>query len=99
MSEPADIYELLRKIRYDATAIQAKVTDALNALNDLNLPQARQVRCPVAGCELPFRGPNSLAEHVHVSHEGPLPAHWVRADALVGAEMAVVDIDENEETT
>ena len=77
------VYEMLKKIRYDATAIQAKITDALNALNDLDLPDESRTKCP--HCELKLRGPNTLSEHVYTSHDGPLPAHWVSADEKVEA--------------
>jgi hypothetical protein len=78
-AQPADLYDLLKKIRYDTTAIQAKVTDALKILNELNLPEQETVACE---CGLKFRGPNTLAEHVHVSHDGPVPEHWLKAEAI-----------------
>ena len=80
-THPDDIFELLKKIRYDATAIQAKVTDALNALADLNLADQPAARCERCGCE--FRGPLRLAEHVYQSHDGPLPEHWAALDERV----------------
>jgi hypothetical protein len=76
------LYELLRKIRYDATAIQGKVTDALNMLAALNLPDESRLRCPREGCPLAFAGPATLAEHVYNSHGGPVPAHYERIEAL-----------------
>lgn len=80
MTEPADAYELLRKIRYDLTAAQAKVTDALNCLNAMKVPDRPKLECPHCG---PYPGgARLLAEHVHVSHGGPLPQHWVDADGL-----------------
>lgn len=80
MSEASDVYELLKKIRYDATAIQAKVTDALKALSDLNLPDdAGRTLCPQCGATL--RGPKTLAEHVYNSHGGPVPAHYESIEA------------------
>lgn len=84
--QPSDVYDLLMKIRYDATAIQAKVTDALNALRELELPDRPVARCEV--CGLSCRGPNTLAEHVYTSHGGPLPAHWETVDAKIAREKA-----------
>lgn len=78
-AQPSDLYELLKKIRYDATAIQAKVTDALNVLNELHL--AAQPTTPCPRCGLETRGPNSLAEHLYNSHNGPVPAHYTQAEA------------------
>ena len=80
--QPADIFELLKRMRYDLTALQAKLTDAQNMLAALNLPAQREVKCDV--CGLRFRGTLSLAEHLHVSHNGPLPAHWLEAERLAG---------------
>lgn len=77
--QPADLYEMLKKVRYDATAIQGKVTDALNMLAELNLPTATELRCP--HCDLPFRGRLPLDEHIYNSHGGPVPAHWEAIEA------------------
>lgn len=77
-----DLLELLRRIRKDATAIQAKVSDALALIAELNLPDPSTAKCPNCGIQL--RGPLALAEHVYVSHAGPLPEHYRRADELAG---------------
>jgi hypothetical protein len=78
--QPSDLYELLKKIRYDATAIQAKVTDALNLLSALNLPDQPTTPCPHCGLEV--AGPRSLAEHLHNLHDGPVPEHYAAIEAL-----------------
>lgn len=82
MSQPADVLELLKKMRYDLTAMQAKLSDAIEAFTSLNLPAQHEVRCE--RCGLRFRGALSLAEHLHTSHDGPLPAHWLEAERLAG---------------
>jgi hypothetical protein len=65
--DPSDLYELLMKIRYDATAIQAKVTDALTMLGRLNLPAPKQrPACPVCGIVPP--GGVSVREHLENVH-------------------------------
>lgn len=79
-AQPADLYEILKKIRYDATAIQAKVTDALNVLAALNLPDQPTAPCPRCGLEL--AGPRSLAEHMFNSHGGPVPPHYDHVEAI-----------------
>lgn len=79
----ADTYELLKKIRYDLTAAQAKLTDAMNNISQLDIGDD-SVRCP--NCNTRFRGALSLAEHLHLSHDGPLPAHWEQAERLAGIE-------------
>jgi hypothetical protein len=78
-AQPADVYEMLQKVRYDLTAAQAKLTDAFNILRELNLPQQPTTDCPT--CGLKFRGPLTLAEHLHISHDGPIPEHWLLAEA------------------
>jgi hypothetical protein len=77
-----DVLELLRKIRYDLTAAQGKLTDAIAAIAALNLPDASSVTCPTCGVHA--RGPNALAEHVHHSHAGPVPPAWLEAERLAG---------------
>lgn len=79
-AQPADVYELLKKIRYDATAIQAKVTDTLKLLGELNLQDAPTASCPHCGIEA--RGPRTLAEHLYLSHDGPVPEHFVSVETM-----------------
>lgn len=67
-----------RKIRYDLTAAQIKITELLNALGRLDLP-AESDACP--RCGVPVHGPLTLAEHVHTSHGGPVPEHWLAIEA------------------
>lgn len=79
---PQDVVETLKRIRYDLTAAQAKVTDALNYLGELNLPERDEARCPI--CDTKLKGPLSLAEHVYTSHDGPLPEHYAVAERKAG---------------
>lgn len=81
-----DLLELLRRIRKDATLIQAKVGDALALITELHLPEPDAAKCP--NCGIHLRGPLALAEHVYVSHAGPLPEHYRRADELAGISTA-----------
>lgn len=76
-----DIFELLRKIRYDLTAAQAKLTDATNALAALNLPKATDLECH---CGLRFGSKYKLDEHTYQSHDGPVPQHWLDLEARCG---------------
>lgn len=87
--QTADAYELLRKIRYDLTAAQAKVTDALKVLAALNLPDVSRLECETCG---PLAvGPRGLAEHLFNSHGGPLPEHWQAGDSLCAADFDTVE--------
>ena len=66
---------VLRKIRYDLTAAQGKLTEAIRMVAALDLEEAgERVPCPQCGVRL--LGPKTLAEHLYVSHDGPVPAHW-----------------------
>jgi hypothetical protein len=95
VTERHDIWAIADAIQMDLRAAQAKMVELRAHLAQLDLPDTTGVTC--SSCGVKLRGPNTLAEHVHVSHDGPLPAHWVQADALVD-EVAVVDIDESQET-
>ena len=77
MTDP-DVLEIAKTIRYDLTALQAKVTDLLNAIGKLNLPDPSRSICPECGVSL--SGPLKLAEHLYVSHDGPEPQHWLEAE-------------------
>jgi hypothetical protein len=81
-SQSKELLELLRRIRMDATAIQAKVSDAMTQLAALELPDASASRCGVCGTRL--RGPIALAEHAYNSHAGPLPEHFIAAERAAG---------------
>ena len=75
MTEPADheIVQALKKLRYDLTAMQAKVSDLLTMAAALNLEPAEVHACR---CGLRFPSQRRLAEHVYTSHDGPEPEHW-----------------------
>lgn len=79
MTDEHELYTIARKLRYDLTAMQAKVTDLLNALGRADLPKTETTKCPKCGAG--FKGPLSLAEHEHVSHDGPIPEHWLQIEA------------------
>jgi hypothetical protein len=65
-----EIFEVLRRLRYDLTAAQAKVTDALNILSSMNLPALKaRLECPECGAGLP--GERALAFHLQNVHDGP----------------------------
>lgn len=75
-----DLLVALRKIRYELTALQARVSDALTLAAALNLPAPERVTCDRCGAS--FKGSRALAEHAYLQHEGPEPAHWLEAEAL-----------------
>jgi transposase len=66
-----EVFEVVRKLRYDLTAAQAKVTDLLNQLAALNLEPAQRQSCPK--CGIPLKGgERTLAMHIQNVHDGPL---------------------------
>lgn len=72
---------VLKKIRYDLTACQAKLTEAMRMVAALPLEDpGDRVKCERCGAT--FVGPQTLAEHVYVSHAGPEPEHWKRIEAM-----------------
>jgi hypothetical protein len=71
--------DVLTKLQYDLTSIQARVTDLKRNLA-LELPDERPAhRCDE--CGLPLLGALKLAEHRYLSHDGPEPEHWIAAEA------------------
>jgi hypothetical protein len=92
VTEEHELFRLARKLRYDATAFQATITEVLDALGRANLPSGR-VACEECGAV--FRGPQSLAEHKYHSHGGPEPEHWVAAEAM--AEEVSAESSESQE--
>lgn len=69
VQEP-EVFEVLRKIRYDLTAAQAKVTDALRLLGSMPIAQLPKAVCH---CGVACEGPLALAEHRYQVHgEGEL---------------------------
>jgi len=71
-------FEIARKIRFDLTAAQVKVTELLKELAALELPSEAPA---CERCGVKVRGPRTLAEHIYLSHGGPEPAHWLEIEA------------------
>ena len=40
-------------------------------------------KCPHCGLER--KNPRTLAEHIYTSHDGPVPEHWLEAEARAEA--------------
>lgn len=67
---------VLNKVRYDLTAAQAKLSEALRMVARLDLGEVgERIPCRICGAKL--LGPQTLAEHVYVSHDGPVPEHYL----------------------
>lgn len=80
MSERHDIWKVADAIQMDLRAASAKLVELRAMLAGMNLPDPTSVTCPKCGLKL--RGPRTLAEHLHVSHDGPVPAHHLAIDEL-----------------
>jgi len=79
MSEDHELLTLAKKLRYDLTGMQVKVTELITGLSALDIP-VDGYPCPRCGTK--FKGSTSLAEHVYISHGGPVPEHWERAEQM-----------------
>ena len=66
MNGDHDVIEIARQLRYDLTAMQAKVTDLLTMLAALNLPDPSRVICPECGSTLiaPSGGAGAVADKI-----------------------------------
>lgn len=82
---------VLKKIRYDLTACQAKLSEAMRMVAQLDLDEGAGARIACPKCDVKLAGPRTLAEHQHVMHDGPIPDHWAAADALVGSRAGAQD--------
>lgn len=80
-----EILQQAKRIRYDLTALQAKLTELIRMAALLPEPdQHARPRCPA--CGLTLKGPRTLAEHVHYVHGGPKPKHWREIEQLAAAD-------------
>lgn len=79
MTSKADLLEIAKKIRYDTTAIQAKLTELMDGIAALPIEDEPKSVCPHCG-PMPY-GQRKLAEHMHTSHGEPLPDELHRDEA------------------
>lgn len=70
-TQPDHVLDLLKDIHHELTIQRARLNEALNMFTSLNLPSVAEATCEFCGAEL--AGPRTLAEHVYVSHGGPMP--------------------------
>jgi len=68
-----ELEDLLRGIRYDATAIQAKVSELLRMIAEIPQLSDDHTKLPCPECGVPLAGPRALAEHLYVTHDLPSP--------------------------
>ena len=71
MTDEPEVFEVLRKIRYDLTAAQGKLTEAMRMLSDMNLgvdDKAKPYRC---SCGFSFKTEARLLTHQQNVHGGP----------------------------
>lgn len=90
-----ELHSLARKLRYDLTAAQGKLSELLRGLAELERDDHPEFRCPE--CRIDCRGLNQLEIHVYTSHDGPLPSAWARLDALVAPEPPEEESDAEQE--
>lgn len=78
--ERHEIWKVADSLQMDLRAAQGKLTELRRMIAALDLPDPSRVTCPHCGLEA--RGPNTLAEHVYVSHDGPVPASYQHAESI-----------------
>ena len=71
MSDEPEVFEVLRKIRYDLTAAQGKITEALRMLSDMNLAAPDGAKPFKCSCGFSFKTEARLAAHQQNVHGGP----------------------------
>jgi hypothetical protein len=81
-SERHDIWKVADALQMDLRAASAKLVELRAHLASIDLPDPSSVTCPTCGIKRP--GPRTLAEHVHVSHDGPVPDHWLAIEERSG---------------
>jgi len=94
MTERHDIWQVADALQMDLRAAQAKLVELRARLAQLDLPEPTAVTCPT--CGLRCLGPNTLAEHIHVLHDGPIPPHTTAADELVASRSRAQADDDQE---
>lgn len=77
--ERPDIWQSADRLQMDIRAAQARLVELRGMLAQVDLPDPRKTACP--HCGLRPAGPRTLAEHNHVSHDGPVPDHWLDIEA------------------
>jgi hypothetical protein len=83
-TEQDKLIDNLKSLRKDLSIMQTNLTEIIRAVAALpteNFASATR-RCPI--CGVTTRGPISLDEHMHTSHNGPLPEAWARAEQAAG---------------
>lgn len=80
MSDRHEIWKVADALQMDLRAASAKLVELRARLSSLELPEPTESVCQV--CGIACRGPYTLAEHVYTSHDGPVPAHWERIEAM-----------------
>lgn len=80
MSERHDIWKIADAIQMDLRAASAKLVQLRALLSTIDLPDPITATCPF--CSVKMRGPNTLAEHVYHSHDGPTPPLWIAIEAM-----------------
>ncbi len=75
-----DAFDMLKRIRMDLTAAQAKITDLNNILSEMNLTDRARPKCST--CGLSFKHSLARDEHLYHAHDGPEPPAWLAAEQL-----------------
>ena len=80
MTERHEIWQVADALQMDLRAASAKLTELRARLSALELPGREAYRCPT--CGVTMTGAIQQAEHDYWTHDGPVPAHWERIEAM-----------------
>lgn len=79
-SSKTDLLTVAKAIRMDLTNCQQRLSELMREIAALSISEPAAAICPACGLKL--AGPNTLAEHMYVSHSGSFPPTWKRTDDL-----------------
>ena len=74
------LHELAMEIRRTLTRAQSQLTELLRQIGEFDLPLPENLTCPQ--CGIARASETILAEHLYQSHDGPVPTHWERIEAM-----------------
>jgi len=81
-AERHHLWELLDRMQMDLRDLQGKLVSVRSIVAGMNLVEPERTLCPKCG-DVGLKGPQTLAEHLYNSHDGPVPDHYLAIDALV----------------
>lgn len=79
MSHDHQIWQLLDRLQMDNRAQAAKLVELRALVANIDLPNPNESVCDVCGAK--HRHKHAMEEHRYIVHDGPVPAHYLAAEA------------------